>query len=77
MEIGCQRDAQRLFELGAGDLIGRYLDGGTQFFCAPSFYKKEEYQKQKAAHKDNLAKYMKAYFDGELSKEDLLNIFNK
>lgn len=37
---------------------------------------KEEYQKKKAAHKDKLAKYMKSYLDGELSKEDLLHILN-
>ena len=37
----------------------------------------EDYQKKKEAHKDKLAKYMKAYFDGEISKEDLLSILNK
>ena len=37
----------------------------------------EEYQKKKAAHKNRLAKYMKAYFDGEISNEDLLSILNK
>lgn len=37
----------------------------------------EEYQNKKAAHKAKIAKYIKAYFDGEISEEEYLSIMKK
>lgn len=34
----------------------------------------EEYQREKAAHKAKIAKYIKLYFDGKISEEDYLTI---
>jgi hypothetical protein len=37
----------------------------------------EEYQNKKAARKAKIAKHLKAYFDGEISKEEYLSITKK